>query len=232
MGKTTPGTDVVAQQNEQALYVPNENYRNPSREAKYQQELLKAIWGHWLDRTGSEMWQSTTLGAEAGFYQSFSGLLSVLFRTNQLFQELLLKLVLLKLPTNLQTKSILFPTSFKNTSNQIPSPIFKTLDPSYVQIKHIKLFSCELARYFNVQNLQNQLGEIEMLSKGSKVTRLNPNVKVLPTSVFNNFNLWGRRKCPTVWPLSCWPKFLKFIIIWGGFDGVFFPFLTSFFSNV
>ena len=37
----TPGNDVVAQQNEQAVYVPNENYRNPSREAKHQQELLK-----------------------------------------------------------------------------------------------------------------------------------------------------------------------------------------------
>ena len=68
----------------------------------------------------SEMCQPATLGAEAGIYQSFSALLSVLFRTNQLFQELLFKLVLLKLSTNLKTKSILFPTSFKNTSNQIP----------------------------------------------------------------------------------------------------------------
>ena len=36
----TPGYDVAAQQNEQAAYVPNENYRNSSREAKYQQQLL------------------------------------------------------------------------------------------------------------------------------------------------------------------------------------------------
>ena len=33
-------------------------------------------------RTQSEMCQPTVLGAEAGIYQSFSGLLSVLFRTN------------------------------------------------------------------------------------------------------------------------------------------------------
>ena len=36
--------------------------------------------------------QATTLGSEAGFYQFFSGLLSVLSRTTQLFQELLFKL--------------------------------------------------------------------------------------------------------------------------------------------
>ena len=33
---STPGNDVVAQQNEHEVYVPNENYRNPSREAKNQ----------------------------------------------------------------------------------------------------------------------------------------------------------------------------------------------------
>ena len=31
-----PGNDVVAQQNEQAVYVPNENYRNYLKEAKHQ----------------------------------------------------------------------------------------------------------------------------------------------------------------------------------------------------
>ena len=55
----TPGNIVVAQQNEQVVYVPNDNYRNPSREAKHQQELLKDYLnhvGHWLGRrTGSEM---------------------------------------------------------------------------------------------------------------------------------------------------------------------------------
>ena len=32
----TPANDVAAIQNEQAVYVPNENYRNPLREAKHQ----------------------------------------------------------------------------------------------------------------------------------------------------------------------------------------------------
>ena len=31
-----PGNDVVALQNGQSVYVPNENYRNPLREAKHQ----------------------------------------------------------------------------------------------------------------------------------------------------------------------------------------------------
>ena len=74
----TPGNDLVVQQNEQMVYVPNENYRNPSRDARNQQELLKdtsITWGHWLGRrTGSEMCQPTTLGTEAVIYQSFSGL--------------------------------------------------------------------------------------------------------------------------------------------------------------
>ena len=32
----TPANDGVDLQNEQVVYVPNENYRNPSREAKHQ----------------------------------------------------------------------------------------------------------------------------------------------------------------------------------------------------
>ena len=32
----TPGNDIAAQQNEQEVYVPNENYMNPSREVKHQ----------------------------------------------------------------------------------------------------------------------------------------------------------------------------------------------------
>ena len=43
MADRTPtlGNDAAAQQNEQVVYMPNENYRNPSREAKHQRELLK-----------------------------------------------------------------------------------------------------------------------------------------------------------------------------------------------
>ena len=42
----TPGNEAVAQEYEQAVYVPNENYRNHSREAKHQQELLKDYFNH------------------------------------------------------------------------------------------------------------------------------------------------------------------------------------------
>ena len=38
---STPGNDVAVEQNEQDVYVQNENYRNSSREAKQQRELLK-----------------------------------------------------------------------------------------------------------------------------------------------------------------------------------------------
>ena len=42
----TPGNDVVALQNGQEVYVPYENYSNPSREAKHQQELLVDYFNH------------------------------------------------------------------------------------------------------------------------------------------------------------------------------------------
>ena len=38
---STPGNNVKAKRNEQVVYVPNDNYRNPLSEAKRQQGLLK-----------------------------------------------------------------------------------------------------------------------------------------------------------------------------------------------
>ena len=52
--KPTPATYVAAQQNEQAVYMPNENYRNPLRQAKHQQELLKDYFNHIGTLTGQE----------------------------------------------------------------------------------------------------------------------------------------------------------------------------------
>ena len=76
----TPANDVVALQNEQVVYEPND-YRNPLREVKHHREPMKDYFNqveHWLGRrTGSEMCEPNTLGTEeAGMYQSFSGLLN------------------------------------------------------------------------------------------------------------------------------------------------------------
>ena len=49
----TLANDVAAFQNEQA-YVPSAIYRNPSREAKHQQELLKNVFSHVGALTGRE----------------------------------------------------------------------------------------------------------------------------------------------------------------------------------
>ena len=97
----TPANDVTALQNEQAVYVPNENYRNPSREASHPRKLLKDYISHmgalaWQEDR-SEMCQPTTLGAEAGIYQSFSGL------PNNFKKKKILKLVLLKFPSKIQS---------------------------------------------------------------------------------------------------------------------------------
>ena len=51
----TPGNNVVAQQNEQEVYVPNENYRNPSSEAKHQQELLKDYFNYMGALAGQDL---------------------------------------------------------------------------------------------------------------------------------------------------------------------------------
>ena len=42
----TPPNDAAALQNEQAMYVPNENYRRPSKEAKHQRKSLKDYFNH------------------------------------------------------------------------------------------------------------------------------------------------------------------------------------------
>ena len=38
---STPGNDIANLQNEQVVYLSDDNCRNPSREAKHQRELLK-----------------------------------------------------------------------------------------------------------------------------------------------------------------------------------------------
>ena len=43
---STPSDDIAAPQNEQVVYVPNDNYINPSREAKHQLDLLKDYFNH------------------------------------------------------------------------------------------------------------------------------------------------------------------------------------------
>ena len=59
---TKPGNDVAALENEQVVYVPNDNYRNLSREAKHPRELLKDYINHIRPLTG-----------KAGINRSFSG---------------------------------------------------------------------------------------------------------------------------------------------------------------
>ena len=79
----TPGNNVAAQQNEKAVYVPNEIYRNPLREAKKTTErLLQSSWGiGWAGGQDVRCVSQTPWGQKLGSigpfqdnYQSFSGL--------------------------------------------------------------------------------------------------------------------------------------------------------------
>ena len=49
-----PANDVEALRNEQVVYVPDDNYRNLSREAKYQRDQLKDYFNHFSALTGQE----------------------------------------------------------------------------------------------------------------------------------------------------------------------------------
>ena len=81
----TTENDVLAQQNDQAVYVPNENNRNPSREAKHQRKVLKGTWG--IDWAGGQDLRCSNTGGRS-WHLSFSGLLSILSRTAiSLFQD-------------------------------------------------------------------------------------------------------------------------------------------------
>ena len=73
----TSGNDVAALQNEQVVYMPKENYRNPSREAKLQQKLLKDYFNHVRAYVGQEdrIWDGSYPGGRRSWH------LSVLFRT-------------------------------------------------------------------------------------------------------------------------------------------------------
>ena len=42
----SPANYVAALQNEQVVYVPDDNYGNPSRETKHQPDLLKNYFNH------------------------------------------------------------------------------------------------------------------------------------------------------------------------------------------
>ena len=66
------------------------------------------------------MYQPTTLGAEAGIYQFFSGLLLVLFRTTQLFKELLFQLFANKLKLNPDKTEFILIGSQKNRNQLLP----------------------------------------------------------------------------------------------------------------
>ena len=87
---TSPANDVAALQNEQVVYVPDDNYRNPSREAKYQWDLLKDYFNHMGALAGQEDRICDVLMKYPGGRRS--GHLSVLSRTIQLIQSISNKL--------------------------------------------------------------------------------------------------------------------------------------------
>ena len=73
----TPADDIAAIANEPAIYVPGENHRNPSGEAKHKRDILKDYFIHIFALAGQGLRceEELHLGTEeADFYQSFSGL--------------------------------------------------------------------------------------------------------------------------------------------------------------
>ena len=74
----TPANDAAVLQNEEAMYVPNENYRRPSKEAKHQRKSLKDYFnnvGALVDQEDRIQDVSTNNPSDRSWH------LSVLFRT-------------------------------------------------------------------------------------------------------------------------------------------------------
>ena len=89
----TPANDVAALQNEQEI---QESFERGQTSMRTTERLLQSHGGFgWVGGQDLRCVNQHPWGSEAGIYQSLSGLLSVLFRTTQLFQELLFKLLLL-----------------------------------------------------------------------------------------------------------------------------------------
>ena len=80
----TPANHITALQNEQVVNVPHDNYRNPLREAKHKQDLLKDYFNHLAALAGQEdrIWRYP------GDRKSWH--LAALFMATRLFQELYL----------------------------------------------------------------------------------------------------------------------------------------------
>ena len=112
-----PANDTAAIANEAAVYVPNENHRNPSREAKHQRNLLKDNFNYIGALAGQEDRVYDIKRNYPGYKRSWH--LSVIFRTTPLFQKLLFELVLHQCPTNFQQISQKFPTILQTISKQI-----------------------------------------------------------------------------------------------------------------
>ena len=114
----------------------SENYRNPSREAKHQQKLLKDYFNHVGDigwaggqdvRCVSQQPWGQKLASISPF-QDYSWSSSGLPNYSKNFYS---KLVSLKFPNKIQSIS----NKFQTISNQINSPLLKIFNPSYVKVK-------------------------------------------------------------------------------------------------
>ena len=88
-----PADNIAVIANGAVVHMPDENYRNHLREEKHQPDLLKDYFHHLSALAGQE---------DMRYEKELSYYLSVLLRTTQLFQELLLKLVLHQCPINFQ----------------------------------------------------------------------------------------------------------------------------------
>ena len=188
----------------------NDSYRNPSREAKHQQDLLEDYFNHMVALAGQEdrIWDVSTkypVGRRSWH-------LSVLFRTTQLFQELLLKLVLLKFPTNFQRKSNFFSQFF---------------------------FCLQICKIFLSSKSSKSLGNLKRFSKvrsekvGSKSQNYFPKCQSFLKSVFSffcHFLFWGGPKfhwlCSIFLVKVFFFFFCKFFI-----QNIFFPSSKSFKSR-
>ena len=116
--------------------MPDDNYRNLLKEAKHQRDLLKDCFNH----VGALARQEDRILDGSYHWDRRSWHLSVLFRTTQLFQELLFEQVLL--PTNFSQKNQYISKRFQSYFQ----PNHKYLKTSSAKMSHI-----DTRNFFNLK---------------------------------------------------------------------------------
>ena len=129
--------------------MPDENYRNPLREAKHQKDLLKDYFNHVGALAGQEDRICHVNRNYPGDRRSWH--LSVLFRTTQLLKKTFIQASVPRMPHKFQTNFPKISKKFQTISKQITSPTIMLINftTRFFKMPHSK---CQNLKFVNLCN--------------------------------------------------------------------------------